>query len=317
MNRQMELGRLDLNLLVPLNALLQERSVTRAAGRLGLSQPALSASLRRLRRHFADELLIRRGNSYVLSALAVQLRHQLPEALRAVEQLFAEHPSFDPSTSEREYHLLGSDYAIAMIGRSLGNAISEAAPRARLRFTRWNLLEALITGRSTLEEADGLIIPHGILSDMPHIDLFTDAWTGLVAADNRAVGEKLTVQQARSLAWVVPFREAGLRNIAEQALRMQGVELNTSLIVDSFLALPDLVANSPRAALIASRLAERACALGDVRTVELPYQPTPLIEAFWWHPARTRDPEHTWLRTLIQEAAATLPDIEVAQMNET
>jgi LysR family transcriptional regulator, nod-box dependent transcriptional activator len=303
----MDLGRLDLNLLVPLDALLRERSVTRAAQRLGLSQPALSASLSRLRRHFDDELLIRRGNAYVLSPFAVQLRHRLGDALDAIDDVFAEHPSFDPSTATREYRILASDYAISLIGGALASGFAEAAPLARLRFTRWDLTTALMTGSSLVDDTDGLILPHGFVSDLPYIDLFTDTWTGLVAADNRSVGDVLTVEQAQSLPWVVAFRDSAVATAAERSLRLQGVELTTALIVDSFLALPHLVAGSSRVALIETRLALRACTQGDVRMVGLPQGTTPLIEAFWWHPSRTGDPEHAWMRSLIQDAARTLP----------
>ena len=111
------LASLDLNLLVSLDALLQERSVTRAAARMGLSQPALSASLARLRRHFGDELLSRAGNEYRLTPLAVQLRDLARLALTGVERVFTAQTEFDPASSTREFSLLVSDYVVAVLGR--------------------------------------------------------------------------------------------------------------------------------------------------------------------------------------------------------
>src|SRR3954466_7494989 len=110
---------LDLNLLVSLDALLQERSVTRAAARMGLSQPALSASLARLRRHFGDELLARTGNEYRLTPLAAQLKPRVRLALEGVERVFTAQPEFDPSESTREFSVLLSDYASALLGSAL------------------------------------------------------------------------------------------------------------------------------------------------------------------------------------------------------
>ncbi|MFF2653921.1 LysR substrate-binding domain-containing protein [Streptomyces sp. NPDC058045] len=118
----------------------------------------------------------------------------------------------------------------------------------------------------------------------------------------------MTRRVAKSVS-VVAFRESAVATAAERSLRLQGVELDTTLIVDSFLALPHLVADSSRIALIESRLARRACAQGDVRMVALPQVTSPLIETFWWHPTRTADPEHASLRSLIQDAAATLPPV--------
>src|SRR5215217_2732539 len=110
------LASLDLNLLVSLDALLQQRSVTRAASQMGLSQPALSASLGRLRRHFGDELLTRVGNEYRLTPLAVQLGDLARLALTGVERVFTAQPEFDPASSTREFSLFMSDYGVAVLG---------------------------------------------------------------------------------------------------------------------------------------------------------------------------------------------------------
>ena len=116
------LASLDLNLLVSLDALLQQRSVTRAAAQMGLSQPALSASLARLRRHFGDELLTRVGNEYRLTPLAVQLRDLSRLALTGVERVFTAQPDFDPASSTREFSLLVSDYGVAVLGDTIAGA---------------------------------------------------------------------------------------------------------------------------------------------------------------------------------------------------
>ena len=113
---------LDLNLLVSLDALLPERSVSRAAARLGRSQPSLSESLARLRRHFRDDLLARVGNHYELTPLAAQLAEQTTSALAAVARVFASEPDFDPAIAEREFTVLISDYAITVLGPELAAA---------------------------------------------------------------------------------------------------------------------------------------------------------------------------------------------------
>ena len=115
----MNLGRLDLNLLVALDALLQQRSVTRAAAQMGLGQPALSASLARLRRHFGDELLHRVGNEYRLTPLAVELRARTAVALSGVDRVFSAQPSFDPASSTREFSADHQRLRVAVLGRPL------------------------------------------------------------------------------------------------------------------------------------------------------------------------------------------------------
>src|SRR5689334_2449623 len=113
------LNNLDLNLLLTLDALLAERSVTRAAERLGVTQPAVSAALARLRRHFGDLLLNRIGNRYELTPLAVQIRGDTTLALATVRRVFEATPDFDPAVAEREFTLVLSDYAVAVMGEEL------------------------------------------------------------------------------------------------------------------------------------------------------------------------------------------------------
>src|SRR5215218_8433065 len=200
----MNLARLDLNLLVSLDALLQERSVTRAAARMGLSQPALSASLARLRRHFDDELLTRVGNDYRLTPLAVQLKELARIALSGVERVFAAQPEFDPASSTREFTLLESDYVVAILGDTVAELLAEEAPHTRLRLTPHSpgMVER---ADQVLLTADLLLLPHGFVSDLSHRDLYRDEWVCVVAAGNPVVAEGLTVEHLETLPWVVTY----------------------------------------------------------------------------------------------------------------
>src|ERR1700712_4531405 len=126
----MSVANLDLNLLVSLDALLDQRGVTRAARQLGLSQPALSASLARLRRHFGDDLLTRVGNEDRLPPRAGQLKPRVRLALEGVERVFTAQPEFDPAQSTREFSVLTSDYAAALLGGALAELFTAEAPAA-------------------------------------------------------------------------------------------------------------------------------------------------------------------------------------------
>src|SRR5947209_14433024 len=147
LRRVVSLPNLDLNLLLSLDALLEQRGVTRAAQQLGLSQPALSASLARLRRHFGDELLSRTGNEYRLTPLAVQLKPRVRLALQGVERVFTAQPDFDPAESTREFSVLTSDYAAALLGSALAGLFVAEAPSARLRLAH-NTPDAVEIGRA-------------------------------------------------------------------------------------------------------------------------------------------------------------------------
>ena len=108
-----------MNLLRPLRALLEERSVSRAAERLRVSQPTVSVALSRLRRHFDDPLLVRDGSSHRLTPLAVRLHEGVVAALRASERVFAAQASFDPARSSHEFMIYGTDFATAHVGETL------------------------------------------------------------------------------------------------------------------------------------------------------------------------------------------------------
>ena len=158
------LSRLDLNLLVALDALLTEQSVTRAAERLHLSQPALSASLARLRTHFNDPILARRGNTYELTPLAFRLIEHTTTALEAARRVFESQATWNPRDSTREFSVYGSDYGFATIGTAVSKLAAERAPGVRFRFMLHNpsIVDEVSTRlRAGRRDADPPRLPHG------------------------------------------------------------------------------------------------------------------------------------------------------------
>jgi DNA-binding transcriptional LysR family regulator len=295
------LASLDLNLLVSLDALLQQRSVTRAAAQMGLSQPALSASLARLRRHFGDELLTRAGNEYRLTPLAVQLRELARAALTGVERVFDAQMEFDPASSQREFHLLISDYGVAVLGDSIAALLAEEAPRARLRLTA-NTPAAVDRADQLLLSTDLLVLPHGFVSDLSHRDLYRDEWVCIVSSDNAAVEEELTVEHLETLPWVVTFHGPTAATPASRQMRMRGIEPRVQVVTENFLTVPGLVAGSERIALLQRRLVELLPLNLGIRALAPPVEVGQLVEAMWWHPAYDDDPEHAYLRDLVSRA---------------
>src|SRR5215217_5794095 len=197
------LSRLDLNLLISLDALITERSVTRAAERLHLSQPALSASLARLRSHFGDPILARRGNAYELTPFALRLAEHTTTALEAARRVFESQATWEPTESTREFSIYGSDYGFVTIGRVVSELAATRAPGVRFRFMLHNpsIVED-VTNR--LRSVDGMVIPHGHVSDLPYTDLWRDDWCAIVAEES-AVGEQLTMEEIAELPWVMTF----------------------------------------------------------------------------------------------------------------
>jgi DNA-binding transcriptional LysR family regulator len=298
----MRLANLDLNLLVSLDALLDQRSVTRAAQQLGLSQPALSASLARLRRHFGDELLTRVGNEYRLSPLAAQLKPWVRLALDGVERIFAAQPVFDPGKSAREFSVVLSDYACSVLGNALAELLAQEAPGARLRLLH-NTPDVVDHAEQTLLVTDLMVVPHGFVTDLPHADVLRDRWVLVVSEDNPDVGDALTAEQIEAMPWVATYYGPTASTPAARQMRMLGIEPRVQVVTEGFLTVPGLVAGTRRIALLQERLVRRLPVDAGIRALPCPFEVGPLVDAMWWHPVYDRNPEHAFFRGLLLRAA--------------
>ncbi len=299
----------DLNLLRALRALLEERTVTGAAERMGVSQPSMSASLARLRRHFDDELLVRAGRQHRLTPLARRLQERTQTAVRAADRVFESQPDFDPAGSQRQFHIIASDYDTRMIGRSLTNLLAQEAPRTRLAIT--TITTRHVTGcPETLLDCDLLMLPHGMITDAAHQDLFRDEWQCIVAADNPTVGDHVTLEQMESLPWVAAYETATASTTVARALRTLGIDLHVQVMLESFLAIPGMVAGTNRIAVLPRRLVEQFSTEAGLRALPCPVNAGPLVQAMWWHPFYNDDPEHEFLRDVVVKATAPLREPE-------
>jgi LysR family transcriptional regulator, nod-box dependent transcriptional activator len=295
------MSRLDLNLLVALDALLTERSVTRAAEKLRLSQPALSASLSRLRVHFGDPLLTRDGNRYDFTPLAIRLAEQTGAALEATRRVFAAQAEWDPSESSREFSIYGSDHGLYVFGPTVAELAAERAPGVRFRFVNHN--PTIVEDASNvLRSADGMLLPHGYINDLPYEDIASDGWSIIASADNDGIGATLTMEDMASSPWVFTYQSHSAFTPAGRQMQQLGMEPHIDLVVEGFLTLPSFVVGTRRLALIQNHLVAYALQHPGIRVFVPPFEATPITTALWWHPVHRRDPEHLWLRSLFAEA---------------
>jgi DNA-binding transcriptional LysR family regulator len=294
----LQLSTVDLNLLLPLQALLELRSVSRAAERMYMSQPALSSALARLRKHFGDELLRRSGNHLVLSPLGARLLEEVGGVSSALLGLFGTRGDFVPATSQREFRIVCSDYVSAGFGARLSRLVSRVAPSVSLHFEQ--MQDDLVDGApDSLRDVDGLIVPHGYLQHPRFIDLFEDQWWCLVARE--ANGAELTVEDLGTRPWATTFSGRTAILAATRQLREQGIYPRTQVTTRSFLALPHMIEGTDRVAFLPSQLVPTDSS--TVRGVPCPLVLPALREAFWWSDAHEEDPSHQWLRGMLVEAA--------------
>ena len=302
------LAGLDLNLIVALRELIGERNVTRAAERLGVTQPAVSASLARLRRHFGDELLVRANGRYELTPLAASLADQVEAVCAGAERLLAANRRFDPATSEREFTFLMADYVVAVLGRPLVSAVQAAAPRAGLHL---RLVRESLTNEygDLIRFLDGMVAPSRILVTATHTrsdPLFEDRWIGVAAAGNRLLpAGEVGLEDLTRCSWVAPYHQQGSSGVpVSRQLRLLGIDPHVAVRVESYLSVPSLVAGSDHVALLQERLACRFAEPLGLRLFDVPGELEPIVEALWWHERYEGDPAHAWLRDVFLEVAA-------------
>jgi len=298
---------IDLNLLVALAALLEERNLTRAGEKTNMSQPAMSGALARLRRHFDDELLVRDGRAYQLTPLAEQLLPDVLEALRQVKRTLDARPEFDPATSSRTFSLAMSDYVVTVLVDPLLRRAHQVAPGVGLTISPMPH-DMHVSDRGLLQH-DLIIGPLGFEFPGESKELFRDQFVYITDPANPRLtrGELSPGDIAEMPMAVATFGQApGYLSAAERILEACGVTWHVQVTTVGWLPLPFVVAGTDLVAIVPGRLARRVAATAGVTIGPLPFEAAELIEAAWWHPTRSGDPALRWLRSIVAEVARNL-----------
>jgi LysR family nod box-dependent transcriptional activator len=302
----MNLAGVDLNLLVALDALLAERSVTRAADRLGLSQPGMSNTLARLRKLFGDPLLVREGMALVPTPRAEALRQPVQEALGLIQQALAGRPGFDPARDRATFTVSCSDYSLLMLIGPLVRRLAATAPGLTIQVLP-RVADAVRLLRDG--EADLVIEPAEIMPGvtLPSLRLFADRWVCCVWAGTAEVGEQMTMETYLRLGHLVYSAVRGHPvSIVDTYLAQAGLARRIEFTVESFLLAPFLLQGTDLVAVVPERASGHLRRTADVRFLEPPLPLPAITEMLWWHPRHTADPAHAWLRGRITEIAAEL-----------
>lgn len=296
---------IDYNLLRPLRALLEERSVTRAAARLHVSQPTMSTLLARLRAHYGDVLLVRRGNQHVLTPLGERLLAALPRVIAEAEQIFRLQSRFDPVTSTRSFAIAGVDYAVARIAPALSRIAEREAPNVRFEFPAADA--RLVSGLpDSMRAIDAVILPHGYISDQPHIDISVERWVCLVDGAS-GIPERPTADELLTRPWVQNLAAREGMNPARTQLQFRGIEISVAAVTPHFFVMPSLLLGTDRVAIVPEGMARLATSMHPrLRIVMPPFELEPVREAFWWMRDREHDAEHVWLRHVLARVADSI-----------
>jgi LysR family nod box-dependent transcriptional activator len=307
----MNLHRLDLNLLVALDALLAERSITRAAERLHLSPSATSGALGRLRDYFEDELLRPMGRKMAPTPLGETLQASVRDCLLHVQATVERRPYFDPATSTRKFALMMSDYVAAILLPMVLRRVQREAPGVVLELLAHQDQPAVALERG---DVDFLVIPRNfVVPGHPAEPLFEDDFVCVCWADNPCVGAELTRDQFLALTHVVA--RIGIERpptIDAWFFERFGHARKVGVVTMNFTSVPQLLLGTQHIALMHRRLALRSRAMLPLRILNAPFELPTLVETIQWHKFRTADPGRRWLHHLLQEAAQAAPDCFVS-----
>lgn len=294
-------GGYDLNLLVPLRALLEEANVTRAGQRVQLGQSSMSSALSRLRTVFHDELLVRVGREYELTPFARLLLPQVQATVPLVERVLANEPDPDPRTARRTFTIMLTDYGIMRLRGALAAVLAEAPG---IQVDLLPLPERPMESERDLVTHDFVVVVPGIGIDGTHLRLFEDEYVCLVDAANPALRDgALSFDDFVALPQAVAQFGRLHFTPADRRLRELGIDRREPRVTtSSFLPLPSVVAGTDLVAVVPRVLAERLGPATGTVGVDAPFGSVEIALKLWWHTSHDPDPVHRWFREHLHAA---------------
>jgi DNA-binding transcriptional LysR family regulator len=297
----MDIRNVDLNLLVALDALLAERSVSRAAVRLHLSQPAASALLARLRELFGDPLLLRSARGMLPTPRALELLGPVRQVLDEIGAIVQPRAAFDAARAVCTFTLSASDYVEYALLPTLADHLEHKAPGVCLEVRPLDLQSVA----KQMESGDVDLCITGLQNAIPGLHvrpLYTERMVSVVRRNHPGVGARLTLDKFCSLEHIqVSVRGSGFSTRIDAALAVLGRKRHARLAVPHFLLVPEIVARSDMISALPERLARGYAKV--LRILEPPLDIEGFTVGEMWHERNERDPAQQWLREVLLELA--------------
>lgn len=299
----------DLNLLVPLRALLEEANVTRAGQRVQMGQSSMSTALARLRTVFRDELLVRVGRDYELTPLARLLLPQVQETIPMIERVLTARAGLDPMALRRRFTIMMTDYG-AMRLRGAISAVLAHAPQVEVDVV--SLPERPMESELDLITHDFVVTVPGIGIEGRSTDVLRDEYVCIVDPGNRGlVDGELSLEAFVALPQAVAQFGRFHFTPADRRLRELGIDRSRPRVTaGSFLLLPVIVAGTDLVAVAPRAVAETLGPADGVIGVPAPFGAVPIDLKLWWHESHDGDPVHVWFREQLVAAIAADPDLQ-------
>jgi len=300
---KMDLWEVDLNLLKLFDALIKECSVTRAGLRLGLSQPAASRGLAKLRQLFNDPILIRSSNGWELTPRAISLAESISRLLTDAQAIVAPL-AFNPSTTSGKFTIATADHLAVLLMPALISRLEVLAPDIDLE------ISAASGDNVDLIAQGGAELAIGVFNELPtrfyQRALYDEDFVCVVRDNHPLIDDQISLQQFVSLSHVSVIITGRGKNPVDQALAKQGLSRRVAMRLPHFLAAPMLVAKSDLVLSLPRRLAQEVAMTLPIKIHELPLEVAHFTPSIIWHGKQHNDPAHQWLRKLIIDIASEL-----------
>ena len=299
----MDIRAVDLNLLKAFAALMNERAVTRAAARIGLSQPAMSHALSRLRDLFGDELFVRTANGMEPTARAREIAPLIATAIEHIEAALRLGAGFDPATNTATFTAGMAEYAeISLVG-PLARAFAQRAPGATLR-----LLPASGTGIAEQLDRGMIDVAVAYVGNLPaHIEaavLLRDPFVVVARQDHPVAARPLSLEAYAAQNHLLVSPRGTTSGALDRILVDFGLKRRIALLVATYLAVPAALAASDLVATVPRRVAAQIAATAAIAITPLPID-FAMTVSMAWHRRAAQDPAQSCFRTLLTEAAAS------------
>jgi len=297
----MNISSINLNLLVAFEALLEERNVSRAATRAGLSQPAMSNALARLRALFGDPLFNRAAGGMTPTTRALELAAPVRAGLALIRNAFDERPSFDPAASTRTFRLAMSDYAELRVLPALLEHLGSVSPYLQIlvrSLERIFIAPEAELRAGTLDAAIGFFPEASALDPGTRsCDLFTEENVCILRRGNPLLHKRFTLRQFASAGHVAVLHSANGRGLIDNILAGHGLRRRLQAGTPNFLTVPFLVAKPDLIATVPAGLAAQFRKSMPLEIRKVPLRLPTFRMRLLWHEHAEDDPGHKWLRT--------------------
>ncbi|SFV38790.1 DNA-binding transcriptional regulator, LysR family [Hyphomicrobium facile] len=301
-----DLKSFDLNLLRVLNVLFELRSITKTARRLGVSQPMVSISLKKLRQSLGDELFVHSGSEMIPTARALAFEEPLRNIIQEIRHQILEEAAFDPER-EGSVQICLSDIGELEFVPNLVRRAQLEAPGMVIRSVVVDPPE--LARRLESGEVDLAIgyFPDLVSSNFQQQLLFEHRFACMARRGHPDIHDQISMDEFLSLRHVVVEHPTRRRDLFELTLDKAGLSRSVGLYLSNHVTMPFILQDSDLIGTIPRPLANKLAPLCDLQIFEPPLVTAPIVVKPFWHRRYQRSPRHTWLRGIIREISQNKP----------